>query len=249
MTTSLGMPALPPPSEPTWKQAWDAALFGEEGWLRRQPAVLRHPRGELVELVARHTPDEVVLLGAAGALAPDLAASLPGTSVRFDLPDGFGGLVLAVDWLSHVPAHVVQVAEDGYPVFVHVDPLSGRERLGGRLNETTVPQSIGRWLTEWWPVADHGPGARAEVGTGRDAAWRDVVRRLRGGRALAVDPGHEAEDRPRLGSLHSPAPQDVGSLVPDGQRDLAADVAWDAVAAAVGGRVVRDGSLSRVEVG
>lgn len=248
MSTSLGMPALPPPTEPTWKQAWDSSSFGADGWLRRRPTVLRHSREEVVALVGEDV-SEVVLLGAAGALAPELAARRPGLSVRHDLPEGFGGLVLAVDWLSHVPAHVVQVGVDGYPVFVHVDPLTGRERLGARLNESWVPQSIGRWLSEWWPVAEQGPGARAEVGTGRDAAWRDVVRRLDGGRAVALDPGHLADSRPRAGSLHSPAPQAGGPLVPDGQRDLAAGVAWDAVAEATGGRVVDDGDLTRVEVG
>ncbi len=152
-----------------------------------------------------------------------------------------------MDWLSHVPAHVVQVGVDGYPVFVHVDPLTGRERLGARLNESWVPQSIGRWLSEWWPVAEQGPGARAEVGTGRDAAWRDVV-----GASTAAGPWPStrvtSRTPPRAGSLHSPAPQAGGPLVPDGQRDLAAGVAWDAVAEATGGRVVDDGDLTRVEV-
>ena len=31
------MPAVPPPtSHPTWKQAWDAALYGADGFFRRE---------------------------------------------------------------------------------------------------------------------------------------------------------------------------------------------------------------------
>lgn len=35
--TSLGIPTIPPPtSHPTWKQAWDAALYGPDGFFRRE---------------------------------------------------------------------------------------------------------------------------------------------------------------------------------------------------------------------
>lgn len=242
--TPLGMPSLPPPGEPTWKQAWDAALYGPRGYLRRHPPALDRDAGALVGLVAAEAPEAVVLLGSAGILAPAVAAALPAADVRFDLPEAYDGLVLAVDWLCHVPAHVVEVDEAGYPRFVHVDPVSGRERLGSRLNETPVPQSIGRWLSQWWPLADFGPGARAEVGTGRDAAWRDVCRRLSGGLAMAVERGHLGAERPRRGSLRTPG--GTRRPVPDGERDLVADVALDAVADATGGRVVLDGDLTRV---
>lgn len=252
--TPLGMPSLPPAGEPTWKQAWDTALYGPRGWLRRHPPVLDRPQADLVALVAAEAPDSVVLLGSAGILAPAVAAAVPDADVRFDLPEGYGGMVLAVDWLGHVPAHVVAVDDAGYPRILHVDPVSGRERLGARLNETTVPRSIGLWLSEWWPLADFGPGARAEVGTGRDAAWRDVVRRLDGGVAVAVEHGHVAGDRPRWGTLRGHGAdhgrRDPGGParppVPDGERDIVADVALDAIAAATGGRVVTGDGPTRV---
>ncbi len=249
--TQLGMPSAPPPTEPTWKQAWDTALFGSDGYLRRHPPVLGPDPAALLGLVASHTPEDVVLLGSAGVLAPRVAAALPGVPVRHELPEGYDGLVLAVDWLAHVPAHVVRVDDEGHPRILHVDPLTGHERAGARLSDTVVPQGIGLWLHEWWPVADGGPGARAEVGTGRDAAWRDVVRRLGGGTAIAVEPAHLADRRPRLGSLCSPAATEGANdrCVPDGRRDLAADVALDAVAAATEGRVLLDGGLPRVECG
>ena len=77
-TTTLGMPALPPrTAQPTWKQAWDDALYGRDGYLRSHPLQLGHDRGLLVDFVAGRAAgyDAVVLLGSAGLLAPDLGAA------------------------------------------------------------------------------------------------------------------------------------------------------------------------------
>ena len=237
------MPSLPPPADPVWKQAWDLALFGAAGYLRSSPLTPSIEATSLLTLIDSLAPNahELALLGSAGALAPDL--SQRGHVVRFDLPEGYRGLVIALDWLSHVPAHVVELDSDGYPHLVHVSPRTGRETLGARLNETSVPQSIGRWLERWWPVADFGVGARAEVGTSRDAAWASVVNRLGpAGRAVAIDAGHTVENRPLHGSLRSPA----GPAIPDGHRDLTAAVAVDAVAAATSGRSVATQELAYV---
>jgi hypothetical protein len=248
--TSLGMPALPPPSEPTWKQAWDAALYGSaRGYLRSHPPTLLQVPEDVLDLLVTEDPAELVLLGSVGALTPAIARALPRAEIRFDLRAGYTGTVLAGDWLAHVPTHVVQVDGDGYPRMVHVDPLSGRERLGARLAETGVPQQVGRWLQEWWPVADRGTGARAEVGTARDAAWRDVVRNLGpGGQAIALEPGHVRSTRPDRGSLRSlgPVGTEAAVIVPDGSRDIVADVALDAVADATGSVLVDDVGATRV---
>ncbi|MDT9594707.1 hypothetical protein RDV89_16595 [Nocardioides zeae] len=245
--TSLGMPALPPPSEPTWKNAWDAALYGAGGgYLRSHPPTLLQATDAVLDLLTTLRPDELVLLGSVGALTPAIVRALPATAIRFDLQAGFAGTVLAGDWLAHVPTHVIQVDPDGYPRLVHVDPITGRERLGARLAETGVPQQIGRWLQEWWPVAEQGPGARAEVGTARDAAWRDVVRNLGvGGTAIALEHGHVRSARPSAGTLRSPG-ADAAVLVPDGSRDIVADVALDAVAAAAGSAVVDHDGPTRI---
>jgi hypothetical protein len=249
-TTSLGMPALPPPTaQPTWKQAWDTALYGEQGYLRSHPVGLSHDPAGLLELVADRAAsyDEVVLLGAAARLAPDLAPRLPRALLRSDLPAGFGGLVVAVDWLCHVPTHVVRADDDGRPRVVHVDPLTGSEILGSRLDDAAVPPTLRGWVEEHWPLTE--PFARGEVGTTREAAWRDVVRRLDGGLAIAVEHGHTRATRPLDGTLRCPV---GGPPIPDGQRDLVADVALDALADATGSRCV-DGLLgdgpSRVEHG
>jgi hypothetical protein len=236
------MPALPPPADPVWKQAWDAALYGPSGYLRTHPATSSVRPDLVLALVASRAPAEVALLGAAGALAPSVSAV--GSSVRFDVPSGFAGLVVAMDWLSHVPTHIVQLGSDGHPRLVHVSTTTGHEALGARLSETSVPQSIGLWLERWWPVVDFGVDARAEVGTSRDAAWQGVVRRLgAGGVALAIEPAHLLETRPLAGSLVASA----GKVIPDGRRDLVASVALDSVAAAAGGRVVSEAGLTYVE--
>jgi hypothetical protein len=245
-TTSLGMPALPPTAQPTWKQAWDAALYGPSGFLRNHPVVLDRDRATVLEFVAGRAAgwSSVVLLGAAAQLAPELGARLPEVSFRGDLPDGFDGLVVALDWLCHVPTHVIRADDDGRPRIVHIDPVTGTEILGALVSDDGVPPSIGEWLEEHWPLPDAFD--RAEVGTTREAAWRDVVRRMGGGLAIAIEQGHLRDSRPVEGSLRSPSGLPP---VPDGTRDLVADVALDALAAATGGRYVPDGDLTRVENG
>lgn len=246
-TTSLGMPALPPPTaQPTWKQAWDAALYGPRGFLRTHPMPFTRDRAELLDFVTARAAgaESLVLLGAAAQLAPELARRLPAVTIRGDLPEDFGGLVVAVDWLCHVPTHVVRADDDGRPRIVHVDPVTGTEILGSPVSDAGVPDTIGAWLDEHWPLTE--PYARAEVGTTREAAWRDVVRRLGGGRAIAVEQGHRRGARPADGSLRCPS---GAAAVPDGTRDLVADVALDALAAATSGEYADSDGVLRVENG
>lgn len=244
-TTSLGMPALPPrTAQPTWKQAWDSALYGPDGYLRTQPVALERDRDELVDflLPRLRQHSSVALLGAAGTLAPSLSGLLPGVSLRPDLPTGFHGIVVAVDWLSHVPTHVVQADDDGRPRIVHVDPISGQESLGLLLSDPGVPPTLREWQESYWPLeADF---ARAEIGTTREAAWRDVLRCLESGEAIAVEHGHQLDDRPEAGTLR--APGDLPAI-PDGTRDLSADVALDALVEACGGAVVTTDGPQRIE--
>jgi hypothetical protein len=242
--TSLGMPSLPPPTDPVWKQAWDDALYGVSGYLRSHPVTAAVSEGTalaLVDSLISSTSGEVALLGSAGRLATALAGQ--GVPVRFDVPLRYDGLVIAADWLSHVPCHVVELDTAGHPRLVHVSPVTGLESLGARLSETSVPQSIGLWLERWWPVVDFGVGARAEVGTTRDAAWDGIVSRLgAGGVAVAIEPAHLAPSRPFAGSMQPRG----GTAIPDGTRDLLAAVALDAVAQATTGRVVTSPELSYV---
>jgi SAM-dependent MidA family methyltransferase len=272
--TPLGMPAVPPPtSHPTWKQAWDAALYGADGFFRRE-APGAHFRtsvhasslfAEALVLMTRNAGlDTVVdigagrgeLLSAMRALDPGLdllgvevaarpAGLHPSIAWTTALPEAVEGLVVANEWLDNVPCHVVEVDPDGVPRVVHVDPHSGEETLGLAVTSASVPPSLPAWLDRWWPLEGREPGARAEVGTTRDTAWADVVHRLARGIAVAVDYGHTRDDRPPFGSLSSYLEGRQVDVLPDASRDVSASVAVDAVAARTGAVLRRQRDVLR----
>jgi SAM-dependent MidA family methyltransferase len=268
VATDLGIPPLPPrTSAPPWRRAWDVALYGPGGFYRRSaPAdhfrTSVHGSSLLAEALVRLLRDRGldtlvdvgcgrgVLLAAVHRLAPEVtllgvevAARPPGLPAVIDwspvLPASVDGLLLAHEWLDNVPCHVVEVDLDGAVRVVHVDPATGEESLGLRVDEPGVPSSVAEWLATWWPLDAREPGTRAEVGTSRDRAWADAAARVGRGLAVAVDYGHTRADRPPYGSLRSyRAGREVEPL-PDGARDVTAAVAVDSVAAAAGGTVLR----------
>jgi SAM-dependent MidA family methyltransferase len=262
------MPAMRPPvTDPAWRTAWDAALYGPGGFFRREsPAAhfrtsvhasplfaravveLAHRagldtivdigagRGELLAEAHRVDPS-LTLLGVEVASRPrDLAPQIAWTSA---LPEAVDGLVVANEWLDDIPCHVVEVDDTGTPRLVHVHPTTGWENLGAALGDDTVPAGLREWCARWWPLSAADPGTRAEIGTSRDAAWADVVRRVSRGLAVAVDYGHLLDGRPPLGSLRSYRDGHEVDVLPDGSRDVTAHVAVDAVATRVGGTVLR----------
>jgi len=266
--TSLGMPAVPPPTpHPTWKQAWDAALYGADGFFRREAPAAHfrtsvHASPLFARALARMTReaglDTVVDIGAGrGELLTVLHALDPGLDLlgvevaarpagldpaiawTTALPEAVDGLVVANEWLDNIPCHVVEVAPDGRLRVVHVDPATGEETLGQPLAHSTVAPSLAAWVERWWPLDAREPGTRAEVGSTRDAAWADVVGRLTRGIAVAVDYGHTAGSRPPFGSLRSYRRGQEVDVLPDGSCDVTAHVAVDAVADRVGGVVRR----------
>jgi SAM-dependent MidA family methyltransferase len=272
--TLLGMPRMTPPTaDPPWKKAWDAALYGPDGFFRREsPAahfrtsVHASPlfaralvtltrragldtivdvgagRGELL-LEAHRVDPSLTLLGVEVAeRPPGLPREIAWTSA---LPASVDGMVVANEWLDNVPCHVLEVDDAGTPRVVHVDPATGRETLGAPLSDPAVPAGLAAWCERWWPVTGREPGTRAEVGTTRDEAWADVVRRVDRGLAVAVDYGHVAENRPAWGTLRSYLKGREVEVLPDGSRDLTAHVAVDAVAARVGGKVLRQRDVLR----
>lgn len=242
----LGMPALPPRTAlPTWKQAWDAALYGPDGYLRRHPATLRDDVDAVLELVCSRIDDhrEVVLLGTGAALAPRVVDRRPDLLVRPDLPAGFDGLVVALDWLARVPCHVVISDDDGLPRVAHVDPATGQESVGLKLSDAGVPTGLRDWQERHWPLPE--PFDRAEIGTTRESAWGQVVERVGRATVLAIEEGHLAGDRPAGGSLRTPGAE---APLPDGGHDLLAGVALDALAASCDGEVVTDADVLAVEV-
>jgi SAM-dependent MidA family methyltransferase len=260
------MPAIPPrTTAPSWRTAWDAALYGPAGFFRRN-APADHFRTAVhgsdlmarafLRLLRQHDLDTVVDVGAGGGellvalhrLAPELkllgvevAPRPPGLPETIDwsasLPEAVDGLVVAHEWLDNVPCHVVAVDDSGKARVVHVDPATGEESLGHPVGEPGVPPSMAEWLDQWWPLTGADPGVRAEIGTSRDRAWADVVGRIGRGLAIAVDYGHVREARPAYGSLRSYLHGRAVPVVPDGSRDVTGHVAVDAVANAVGGEL------------
>ncbi len=189
-----------------------------------------------------------LLTGVAGALAelegpdaraPRLAARLRrhavelaprpaglDTEVRWSatVPRGMTGLLFANEWLDNVPVEVAETDEDGVPRQVLVRASDGAERLGD-----PVGGADARWLERWWPIAGV-PGARAEIGRPRDAAWTEAVGALAGGLAVAVDYAHERGARPPFGTLTAFRSGLEVRPVPDGSCDLTSHVALDSCA-------------------
>jgi SAM-dependent MidA family methyltransferase len=273
-STPLGIPALPPPtSDPTWKQAWDAALYGPGGFFRREAPASHfrtsvHASPLFARALARMTRDAgldtVVDIGAGrGELLTELHRLDPGLDLlgvevaarpegldpaiawTAALPERVEGLVVANEWLDDIPCHVVEVDDAGAVRVVHVDAATGRETLGRALDHPSVPASLAEWTDRWWPLDVREPGTRAEVGSTRDAAWADVVGRVTSGIAVAVDYGHTLAGRPPFGSLRSYRDGHEVDVLPDGSRDVTAHVAVDAVADRTGGSVRRQRDVLR----
>jgi len=250
-----------------WETAWHRALYGVDGFVHTggQPAqhfrtsahvgtVLAEALLELLErtdhALGRPAELDVVDLGAGGGellasiveLAPaslhrrlrPVAVDVRPTPPRWQLPwltqlpDGLVGLVIAHEWLDALPCPVVQ--HDGALVRrVQVCP-DGGERLGPALGDAERA-----WLRRWWSLTR---GGRAEVGLGRDGAWREVLGRLHAGAALAVDYCHLSGERPHQGTLAAYREGRQVRPVPDGSCDLTAHVSMDSVAAVARGTVV-----------
>jgi SAM-dependent MidA family methyltransferase len=233
---------------PTWREAWSSALYGGDGFFRRERpgdhfrtsvhastlfaeallGLLRRTGmnavtdigaggGELLRHLRDLAPGELDLLGIDLAPRPD---GLP-EEIRWaeEFHGEFHGLVIANEWLDNIPCDVVEADGSGTPRYVHVDPETGQEALGQVCHE--------QWLRRWWPLSH--PGSRAEIGSPRDRAWADVVRRLRRGIAIAVDYGHTRDSRPPLGSLTSYRRGRQVEPLPDGTRDITAHVAVDSL--------------------
>lgn len=234
------------------------ALYGDGGFFRRANVPARHFRTAahvsplwpqaIAGLVKRAGGDTVVEVGAGGGeligalagllpshrlVAVEIAPRPPGLPAsiewRTEMPDGFDGVLLAVEWLDNIPVDVVELTEAG-PRYVEVRP-DGTERVGGALDNPDAD-----WLARWWPLADVGD--RAEIGRTRDEAWGDAVRRLGMGVAVAID--YAADPRRDVaGTLTGYRDGRQVMPVPDGSCDITAHVLMDSVAAAVEGFATR----------
>ncbi len=234
------LPRLP------WRDAWQAALYGPDGFfVRNNPAdhfrtnvavplfaqAVRRLADLVDEALGYPDPFDVVDVGAGrGELllalgdvparwrltGVDVAAADVPFRWVHEIPD-VTGLLVANEWLDSVP---VDVLEDGR--LVHVAP-DGTEADGQRVEDP--------WAARWWPE-----GGRVEVGRPRDEAWAYAVSRVARGVAVAIDYGHTRGDRRSTLTGY----RDGGQVrpVPDSTCDLTAHVALDACAAATGARLL-----------
>lgn len=208
--------------------------------LRGVDAALGHP-GELA-LVDLGAGRAELLTGVLAALPADVAARVRPYAVEragrpaglddrvtwtAEVPRGVRGLLFANEWLDNVPVDVAEADEHGVPRYVQVRTSDGAERPGDPVDGPDAD-----WLARWWPIAG-SPGARAEIGRPRDAAWTAAVRSLTAGLAVAVDYGHVREARPPYGTLTGFRAGRETRPVPDGGCDLTAHVALDACGGAL----------------
>ena len=219
----------------TFRDAWQQALYGADGFYRRQrpsehfrTSVHASPLfGQAIARLARLLElDQVVDIGAgSGELGKVLRAEgLNVLDIELDneLPERLTGLVIANEWLDNIPCEVVEWDDDGVPHYLSADQTPG----------DVVEGNDHAWLLSWWPGE---PGDRAEVGTTRDTAWRDVVRRLTDDAvAIAIDYGHIRDSRPPYGTLTGFRAGRECDPTPDGSCDITAHVALDSL----GGTIV-----------
>jgi hypothetical protein len=245
-----------------WQAAWHDALYGPEGFYRREQP--RHHFSSSVQygtsfarlissLAHRVRAEWVIDLGAGSGelvaalhevdaeielLAVDLRPRPDGLPAAVawagELPAEFDGLLIANEFLDNVACAVVELDRQDVVRHVEVDLDSGEERLGEPANAGELT-----WLERWWPLSPATGQLRAEIGLSRERTWSDAVSRLTDGVAIAIDYGHLRDSRPPLGSLRAYQAGRRVDRVPDGHRDLTADVAIDAVAAVAGGRLWR----------
>jgi len=263
-----------PPSEPVrWSAAIERALYGPDGFYLVGRGAAGHFRtsvsaaasvreifagaiGVLVERVdaalGRPDPLDLVDLGAGsgellaavvGALGSGLQTRVRPTVVelrprpadlsprlgwRDDLPE-MSGLLIANEWLDNVP---IDVVVDEHVLLVN---------RGGAESPGPAPTAAeSGWLGRWWPS-----GPRREIGLLRDVAWAQAVSRVRHGVAVTVDYTHTAADRPAFGTLTGFRDGRETEPTPDGNRDLTAHVAIDAVRAAGEASVAAAGRSAR----
>ncbi|MFC6704138.1 SAM-dependent methyltransferase [Flexivirga alba] len=140
--------------------------------------------------------------------------------------------MIAHEWLDVVPCTIAEYDGAVWRT-VEVDP-SSEERLAGPVVGTDL-----QWLQQNWRPGET-EGDRAEIGSTRDAAYRDLLSRIDSGLLALVDYGHLRADRPRWGTLTGYRDGVQCPPRPDGSTDITAHVAMDTLGA---GELVRQRAL------
>ena len=260
--TSLGMPAVPPPtSHPTWKQAWDAALYGADGFFRRESPAAHFRTSVHASPLFAAALVRMARRGRAGhrrrhrrrprRAARRAARAGPGPGPARRRGRRPAGRAARRDRVDHGAAGVGR-GPGGRQRVAGQHPLPrrrGRRRRAccGWCTSTRRPatESLGRPL-------DHAHGADvaralAATGGGRSTSgspapaprWAPPATRpgptwSAGSPGASRSPSTTAtpgDDRPPFGSLRSYRDGHEVDVLPDGSRDVTAHVAVDAVAA------------------
>jgi SAM-dependent MidA family methyltransferase len=232
-----------------FRTAWAEALYGRDGFYRRQRPAAHfrtsvHASPLFATAIARLAraidATTVTDIGSGeGELGRVMPADLTVSGLELDdaLPERLTGLVIANEWLDNVPCSVAELDPDNTPRY-----LLANQTLGDVVDSNDL-----EWLDRWWPLTE--PGDRAEIGTTRDEAWADVVRRLDDGVAVAIDYGHVRAGRPPYGTLTGFRSGRECDPVPDGSCDITAHVALDSLAAAVPGATITTQRLALQALG
>lgn len=220
------------------RQAWDEALYGPSGFYRRERPAAHfrtsvHASPLFATAVARlaqaleftQFTDIAAGEGELGRVLRPLGFEVTDIELDDELPAELNGLVIANEWLDNVPCEVAELDPAGRARYVLADQTLGDVVEGNDL----------AWLGDWWPLAE--PGDRAEIGLARDQVWADVVARLSGGLAVAIDYGHLRAGRPPYGTLTGFRGGRECEVALDGSCDVTAHVALDSLAAAVSGQL------------
>ena len=245
----------PPDTGPwlPWGQAMDRALYGPDGFYRREEpaahfatstglpgfaAAVRELADRVDVAMGKPGAFDVVDLGAGGG---ELLAGLGRVPARWrltavDVRGRPAGAHDRVHWRADLPTVTGLLIANEWLDTIPLDLVSAGHLVevspaGGERQGQRAPAAALAWCRRWWPE-----GNRAEVGLSRDRAWATAVAAVTRGLAVAVDYGHlVATRRPtltgyRAGRQVAPAP--------DGSCDLTAHVALDSCAEATGSRLM-----------
>ncbi|WP_328537429.1 SAM-dependent methyltransferase [Streptomyces sp. NBC_00344] len=240
-----------------WREAAEAALYGEDGFYLRPEGPAGHFRtsvhaspafasavARLLTGLAVPEPALVDMGAGRGELLTGVLAALPSSfpvrAYAVERAARPAGLDERIVWCAEPPAGVRGLLFanewlDNVPVDVAEADADGTVRYvqvrtsdGAERLGDPVTGPDASWLERWWPPA--GPGERAEIGRPRDEAWAAAVGTLDSGLAVAVDYAHTRESRPPFGTLAGFRAGREVRPVPDGSCDITAHVALDACA-------------------
>jgi len=166
------------------------------------------------------------------------------------------GLLIAHEFLDDVPCDIVELDHDLNPCLVLVDPETGHEEIGPRLDDAAARRMRGAaeleamriWLHRWWPSTR--PLARREIGLQRDRVWNRLTGVLDTGIAVAIDYAHRLPDRASGlwdgGSVKGFRAGRPCTAIPNGCVNITAHVALDACSHQ-GGKILSQAQVLRNE--